>query len=125
MIDPKELMQGNYIKYLHSENEFSEVIGFDSENIMLNEITHDYVWFDECEPIFLTKEWLLDFDFKNDEISKDYWYRKEMRTFAKDRMYIYLPYGLFDSIAPCQYVNQLQNLFFSLTGKKLTLKDKS
>lgn len=47
MINPSELMQGNYIKYLHSENEFSEVVGFDSENIILNEITHDYVQFDE------------------------------------------------------------------------------
>jgi hypothetical protein len=130
MIDPKELMSGNYIKYLHSENEFSEVVGFDSENIILNEITHDYVQFDECEPIPITGEWLERFGFEIDA-DDDYYYTIELKeshclSIQIDVSICYVGSTMdWVNIKYPKHVNELQNLFFSLTGKQLTLKDKS
>lgn len=76
---------------------------------------------DKIQPIPLTEEWLLKFGFNVEAEfnSKDYWYHDKMRTFKGSRFYIYLPYGIYDGMAPCKYVHQLQNLYFALTGSEL------
>lgn len=127
-------MQGNYIKYIYSENEYSEVVGFDSENIYLNHITHDFVMFEDCEPIPITEEWLLNFGFRNINTYNDYHvyvspdndYHLQIDVRINNGEYIILDNSVKDlsdfALIPIKYVHQLQNLYFALTGKQLTIK---
>lgn len=76
------------------------------------------------EPIPLTEEWLLKFGFSKKE-NKEYW-------FKEDSM---IRFALLDNVLHCsigddeygilynrlKYVHQLQNLFFALTNKELTI----
>jgi len=81
----------------------------------------------EIEPIPLTEEWLLNFGFDNDEIS----YHKRVELLVGDIVSMFLfktykGYGLSIStldnqIGYFEYVHQLQNLYFALTGIELTL----
>jgi hypothetical protein len=76
----------------------------------------------EFEPIPLTEEWLIKFGFKLNKLGnlcKSSNYQKRWITFKKyqDRWYLYLTHN-----PKCDYVHQLQNLYFALTGEELTLK---
>jgi hypothetical protein len=96
-------------------------------------IIDGYVWFNDeanlhielCQPIPLTKEWLLKFGFEKQ---------------IDDYYYFYCYYASFDADLPmwfgqegcCQketikenikYVHQLQNLWFGLTGEELTITE--
>ena len=66
-----------------------------------------------CKPIPLTEEWLLKFGFfKNDDLfyigeiglylDGNIWWNKELIN------------------GDCEYIHQLQNLYFALTGKELS-----
>lgn len=79
-----------------------------------------------CKPIPLTEEWLLKFGFEKE-------YDKFM--FSKDKLTILIrEHDTFNpngrvywnswTIKECQpeYVHQLQNLYFALTGEELTFK---
>jgi hypothetical protein len=75
------------------------------------------------EPIPLTEEWLLKFGFK--EIIVDSWYSK----LAENKNTINISKsGLVainddKPIRAIEYVNQLQNIYFALTGEELTIKE--
>ena len=81
-----------------------------------------YSQFDEfIEPIPLTEDWLLKMGFKiqGRRISKDWfylWYDDEKIIFALAEMQEET--GAYLII---NYIHQLQNLYFSLTGKELQL----
>lgn len=80
-----------------------------------------WIEFDQFEPITLTVKWLTDFGFmKVDDHfeNEDCWiyilpdcFELEFITKA----------GRFNLFKPYQYVHQLQNLYFALTGEELTL----
>ena len=93
--------------------------------------------FINVEPIPLTEEWLLKLGFSMDDeyLSmwiNDYKYCFKYRDWAKNWAF-YIEYT--DSPHPkdekqkypvsfdIRYVNQLQNLYFALTGYELTIKD--
>jgi hypothetical protein len=74
----------------------------------------------QVKPIPLTEEWLLKFGFERSGLYN-----------VKDEVYVYDEYGLTDTgfeyrfnytQIKLKYVNQLQNLYFALTGKELTFK---
>ena len=78
----------------------------------------------EIEPIPLTEEWLLRFGFENkyEDQEDNPIYKFEsieiVKTLFKDKYHLYAG---FPSIE-IKHVNQLQNLYFALTGEELTIK---
>ncbi len=94
----------------------------------------DVVWYgdelgfyehvEDCKPILLTEQWFLDFGMQKDEsqetfyfpigvnirVGKDAWQDQFHSYNIKDKTFG----GLY-----CEYVHQLQNLYYALTGKEL------
>ena len=116
MVKSKDLRIGNFVYLFYDENE-------NEQSILKFEF--DSGWnFDYIKPIPLTEEWLLKFGFKkgfNDtdmrvQVTKDcsmsIWTCDE-----KDNCII----GD-DLVLTIQYVHQLQNLYFVLTGEELIIK---
>jgi hypothetical protein len=72
----------------------------------------------------LTEEWLLKFGFKNNT-----WEHKQgANTMYWDKVDCILHIGdqrdtNYSFMAECMYVNQLQNLYFALTGEELKIKE--
>jgi hypothetical protein len=81
------------------------------------------------EPIPLTEEWLLKFGFEikyDGEFAKDYKF-KNLKVRHKKQTLIYIV-AIWDeddndcAIIYLDYVHQLQNLYFALTGEELKIK---
>lgn len=75
------------------------------------------------EPIHLTEEWLVRFGFENN--GYNYWTHSEQYFELRDKHpnYCYcVNCGEYDCSEDIQYVHQLQNLYFALTGEELILK---
>ena len=90
---------------------------------------------DGLQPIPLTEEWLQKFGFENE--------KNIMNLRISEDLYLIFTKSNTDKIVfiesfeenhngriettsifpPCNYVHQLQNLYFSLTGEELTLKE--
>ena len=123
MIKPQELIIGNYVEYrikdeLDDRKEWWELSIIDSTDLQILESGID----DDYRAIPLTEEILLKFGF----------FKKlgnyELENF---RFHISQPMN-FDGFVFCegysvitdkiQFVHQLQNLFFALTGEELTFK---
>jgi len=89
--------------------------------------------FINVEPIPLTEEWLLKFEyvkFKSNEIYNEWFliidgvlkYKIiETVNYLKNNSKFTIPNS--DKPIMIQYVHQLQNLYFALTGEELTIKD--
>ena len=118
-----ELRIGNYVKYL-TLNGNSEILANGIYLFELGEL--------ELDPILLTEEWLLKFGFENNKHGNWNRYFKDgiyPRSFAfqfykngrVDFWYGDFNVGNLNRIKynPLQYVHQLQNLYFALTGKEL------
>lgn len=78
-----------------------------------------------CRPIPLTEEWLLKFGFeKADEIYFIEFdvYSMTIKEYEKGK-YILNPETHFNYV-DIEYVHQLQNLYFALTGQELELKER-
>lgn len=82
------------------------------------------------KPIPLTEEWLIKFGFE-DVTSEDFGVDKRIKTFEKEFFKIYLPeyrcrlFGITyvdAAFLKIEFVHQLQNLYFALTGEELELK---
>lgn len=125
----KELMVGNYVNQkntLHQVLEIkeNEVICkwiFEKSNIMID----DY-YYRDIKPIPLTEEWLLKlgFEFINQnwplKIKDPYIWKTNITLFADGHYYLTID-GKKISYK-IEYVHQLQNLYFALTQKELTIK---
>lgn len=82
------------------------------------------------EPLPLTEEWLMKFGFKKQEDGDDvddvHWYEITTNgiTLVQGDKKGYLDVFLLDHEegVRVQYVHQLQNLYFALTGEELTVK---
>jgi hypothetical protein len=122
MLSATELRIGNLVNYDTAEGDvFTNVIDW-----------QDLKWLSEDEqgfnlvhnPIPLTEEWLLKFGFEyRKEILFDGWYSKlinynSIRIFKDENGF----FKYYSSITNIHYVHQLQNLFYCLCGKELTLK---
>jgi hypothetical protein len=107
-----ELRIGNLVEKhykLHNETKRFDNIGYlDIANIYMNigEIGYN--------PILLTEEWLLKLGFK--KFCKDY-AKKGIILHTRKRGFI-----IRKSVPQMDYVHQLQNLYFALTGEELTIK---
>lgn len=85
----------------------------------------------QIEPIELTKDWLLKFGFKPEKDVKIFW---KIKTSQKSitlevepnsgRTILFDNKGIkFIDVKPIKHVHQIQNLYFSITGKELTIKE--
>ena len=101
-----ELRIGNYY------NQFGNERTVTGETIKdLTNAPNEQLW---CKPIPLTEEWLLRFGF---EAIDDGWYQKVEFTW---NIYDYLVRWN-GNVINAQYVHQIQNLYFALTGEELTI----
>ena len=84
------------------ENEYCE--DFENNNITQN-----------LQPIPLTEEWLLKFGFEYSDLNGDsgLWKIPPFQIYGKYNQFIY------DYRLDVNYVHQLQNLYFALTGQEL------
>lgn len=102
---------------------------FYDHNGFVNEATPntiEEVWIAErswVKPIPLTEEWLLKFGFECVFTNDDHHYYLESIDLSLDRSY--QPFGIGKYKLKFEYVHQLQNLYFALTGEELILKNNS
>ena len=118
MIEVQSLRVGSYYLYKGKE------IKFDVSDF--NEINHNLL--DLLEPIELTEEWLLKFGFEKDIDSWFYSfdYDENKETFkiferAKENIYSIIDVNNFG--IEIKYAHRLQNIYFALTDKELTIKE--
>lgn len=119
MIDPKELRIGNYFQWKDIAS-----MGVGVDVITNGQMIQDYQGFKD--PIPLTSEWLEKFGWIwNEECNSFEKYgdtRMNLQYHDVNSSYSMFNYVLKAKIADkLQYVHQLQNLYFALTGKELTL----
>jgi hypothetical protein len=125
-----ELRIGNLVNYNNLAN---SVRGIDETYIELFDNTYAYI--DNIEPIPLTEDWLIKFGFEikrdGEFLQADLCIRDEFYlccydlTDSFDISYQYRNDDGIDSIPvlmDLQFVHELQNLYFALTGKELKIK---
>lgn len=112
-----ELRIGNFY------NQFGNITEVDWSTLKdLKDAPIDQLW---CKPIPLTEEWLLKFGFKSHLDTIWIHWSKESGLFQISTRLPQGSYGLWinGTMGCFEYVHQLQNLFFALTGEELTIKD--
>ena len=126
-----DLRIGNYHFYrivddLDERKEYDEICQIDYGDLR---ILTEFKDSPEYKPIPLTKEWLLKFGFVKEE--RYYARGVHQRLFSGlmnlkfDRllqMWVF-SVGRYSDITRIEYVHQLQNLYFALTGEELTIND--
>lgn len=122
MINANELRIGNIIRDEHGTVHIIDKYDF------IEELTIYGFNFEKCNPIPLTEEWLLKFGFENkNEYFDIVTYSNEICISLKDEefsLYIRIDEDSYYSFewTKINFVHQLQNLYFALTGKELELK---
>jgi hypothetical protein len=74
------------------------------------------------KPIPLTEEWLLKFGFEKTDSHGDFEYLIDRYSYFRGSFYIADCDECGESVE-IQYVHQLQNLYFALTGEELTINE--
>lgn len=139
-MESKELRIGNYINF---GSTVSEVLGITVTDVMFkystgSEEKYAKLISEGIQPIPLTEEWLIKFGFVStdnqkynpeDEFAEQFYYELE-DSGVKHRELICFPrhgwtvtLGNYGGEREFKYVHQIQNLFFALTGKELTVKN--
>jgi hypothetical protein len=117
----KELRIGNWISHTPSKNETTDANFIVSEINMFDGNTINGLESEDCEPIPLTEKLFLKFGFEKRDSFFEHWnfglsIYKDGNYFESDQLPMFIK---------LQYVHQLQNLYFALTGEELELKHKS
>ncbi|TDQ12179.1 hypothetical protein [Pedobacter metabolipauper] len=134
-----ELRIGNFVQSIISNFELT-VVGFIGDRIFYGnpktpDVRPDY----EIEPIPLTEDWLIKLGFTKPEVPTGYQEENDLyQTFIgrvtfgarlfPDNTYIFeielnVGCGYTDVIHSPDYVHELQNLVYALTGEELTIKE--
>jgi hypothetical protein len=141
-MEAKELRIGNYINGIYETEidkgngiiediescDIVKVVALDSVNI-----TEYCIWieagsreqYDSFEPIPLTEEWLIKFGFIKDaftEYTYDNLTKEGVSLWNKKDDYSELWYQGKNNSIQIKHVHQLENLYFALTNKELTIK---
>ena len=123
-----ELRIGNYV------NVFLNNVDYNTIQIKVDDLYYIIQKNGVYEPIPLTKEWLEKFGFKYTSSNNSY------LTYTKSNYYLQMDvrkannkWKIFDDVisdlvefakVDITHVHQLQNLYFALTGKELTIKNR-
>jgi len=110
-MEAKELRIGNYVKF------WNNILCIDELNnstvkASSNEFGSVSEKYEDISPIILTEEWLLRFDWKG---YKPLHFNSNFEIDKQGRLYCNGDYKGVN----VNYVHQLQNLYFALTGKEL------
>jgi hypothetical protein len=105
------------------------IYGRDAERFVVEDDNGDIMSASFLQPIPLTEEWLLKFGIEKTSNSEQYGYYIEL----SDKSFICWAWSKDVSIENykgddipyvyCEYVHQLQNLYFALTGNELEIKE--
>ena len=139
-MEPQDLRIGNYVYYEHTTHIVSGVHGnkvyswwvkdgepvieYEAKDISGTQVENPYMdVVSQYEPIPLTEEWLLKFEFW----TSDWDVHSTLRKQVLDSSLVYdkdnKTFDLGDLLnIKIEYVHQLQNLYFVLTGEELKLK---
>lgn len=109
-----ELRIGNFVHAFGAKQEFFRI------DELIDADAYDYI-----EPIPITEEWLLKFGFamlKNSSPQK--WYKPNCTFFEFNKWKSMTGIKMIrcNRLGCADYVHQLQNLYFALTGEELELK---
>ena len=117
-----DLRIGNLV-YSKETNRFQKITGLTDENPFIDAVTFDYTNYDEIEAIPITEEMLFNFGYgKKHDI---YYKNNSLLRFIGNE--VFYSRGEIDDaefqeyITSVKYVHQLQNLYFALTGRELTV----
>lgn len=122
MIKANELRIGNWVKV---ENDFERVDNILEDGAycyLSKEAESVFQPYSFINPIPLTEEWLLKMGFDEIDIEEN---KNNVRVFHLNGIYCNTLYGVYyytHLLKQIQYVHQLQNLYFALTGEELEVK---
>ena len=105
---PEELRIGNYI--LNPKNKIIQVEEIGSYESPLT------LFIDMYKPIPITEKWLIKFGF---EFIEQKWINEYITIVLFADGYYYLTFNLKQVGCKLEYIHQLQNIYFALTGKEL------
>ena len=140
----KDLRIGNYV-YIDLSIDDIEVV-----KLKIGDLASFAIGVRDLFPIPLTEEWLFKFGFHKGQLKKwhgngyDYqpknsWTERIVFTYSEDIKYYFEKWTYdngftfenqdkfvfwSDELVKCEYVHQLQNLYFALTGEELEIKKK-
>ena len=112
-----ELRIGNYITTEYMNKSIFKVISIHSDRIYFESVRENFksdTIQNYIKPIQLTEEWLFKFGF--DKAVNGWWSSDEIFSYRDG----YFGFGV-DRYTKIQYVHELQNLYFALTGEDLTI----
>jgi hypothetical protein len=115
-----ELRIGNLVNY--NEGGIFKVIGIHEFGIDCeDEIETTYMEYENFKPIPLTEEWLLKFGFEERMFG---WWSDVLFLRTENRNGYFYDWQKTNQTTGTyiEYVHQLQNLYFALTGEELTFK---
>jgi hypothetical protein len=113
-----ELRIGNYINEVEDGLIIVNSIDSREHRFYVTDQNGDINGEDFIEPIPLTEEWLERFGFEYSDLNGDsgLWKIPPFQIYGKYNQFLY------DYRLDVNYVHQLQNLYFALTGEELTIK---
>lgn len=125
MIKASELRIGNLIEYLGNQYKASMIGDLSVAIAVGGTRVHEFIKCEDINPIPLTPEWLAKCGFNKLNAG---WINSSGSMCFYDRSrdingYYTMDYGTRNYVARFKHVHQLQNLYFSLTGEELTIKD--
>lgn len=115
MIQANELRIGNWV------NEFGKDVQVSIDDFINQDYKPNQHEFEYFNPIHLTEEWLVKFGFQKMD---DNWYSNENYNLERDERGFWLSSQTLQLSETFNYVHQIQNLHFALTGQELKLNDK-
>ncbi len=128
MIKETEVRIGNLIKVAPSKEWVQDYIGTEvviDIDVLMNIIFHSDKY--PYEPIPLTKQLLYDLGFESNNDENDLLVHPKCNLFEiseePDNSFAFIWDSAYSG-APFQYVHQLQNLYFALTGNELEIAGK-
>lgn len=136
---PTELRIGNYLYYEHTTHIVSGVHGnkvyswwvkdgqpvieYEAKDISGTQVENPYIdVISQHEPIPLTEEWLLKFGFDIKDKDRLDWVKGAFNLERSNEDNDKFCFEVYSHYIPLDYVHQLQNLYFALTGEELKLK---
>lgn len=120
-------MKANELRLGNLYNQFGNIHQVNGHIISeLEKAPQGQLW---CKPIPLTEEWLIKFGFEETDpitfMGGLYSIKKPDGFYINKETMSYCTFdyeGTIDDIIKIEYVHQLQNLYFAVTGEELTMK---